>query len=139
MTTKVLLADDNKIMRECVGRLLRDQPSIELVGIAASFAQAMQMRVDFKPEVLVFDLHLAQKQDFTPAFVKSQMASISVIAISTFNDEEAQALAASYGALILLDKMTLFNELIPTIAKCCPNLAAQGAEPAPTNPLATAS
>jgi chemotaxis response regulator CheB len=137
MTIKVLLAVDNEIMCKCVGQLLRDQPNIELVGIAASFAQAMQMRADFKPEVLVLDLHLAQKRDFTPAFVKSQLASIPVIAISTFNDEEAQALAASYGALILLDKMKLFNELIPTIAKCCANLAAQGAEPARSNPPTT--
>jgi chemotaxis response regulator CheB len=60
MPTKVLLADDNEMMCKCVGRFLRDEPSIELVGIAATFAQLMKMRADFKPEVLVVDLHLPE-------------------------------------------------------------------------------
>jgi hypothetical protein len=37
--------------------------------------------------------------------------------ISVSNDDEAKDLAASYGALMLLDKMRLYDELVPAILK----------------------
>ena len=78
------------------------------------------MIADFKPEVLVLDLHLAEKRQFIPALVKSQLASVeNVIAVSFSNDAEAESLAESYGAILLLDKMKLFNQLIPAILNCC--------------------
>jgi two-component system response regulator NreC len=120
MSIKVLLADDSGIMCTAVARLLNGEPRVELVGIAATFAQAMQMRADFKPEVLLMDLHLPEKRDCAPAFVRSQLASIPVIAISVSNDDEARGLAASYGALTLLDKMTLYDDLLPAIVKFAP-------------------
>ncbi|MDP9340042.1 MAG: response regulator [Acidobacteriota bacterium] len=117
MSIKVLLADDSDIMRRAIRGLLQDEPRIELVAEAVSFAQAMQMIADFKPEILLMDLHLPEKRDFTPAFVKSQLRSLHLLAISVSNDEEAKELAASYGALALLDKMKLFAELIPAVIK----------------------
>jgi hypothetical protein len=63
-------------------------------------------------------LHLAEKREFTPALVKSQLAAVeNVLAVSFSNDAEAEALAESYGAKLLLDKMKLFNQLIPAILK----------------------
>jgi hypothetical protein len=38
-----------------------------------------------------------------------------LVAVSIANDEEAKALAQSFGAVTLLDKMKLFDELVPTI------------------------
>jgi hypothetical protein len=69
---------------------------------------------------LLLDLHLAEKREFNPALVKSQLASVeNVLAVSFSNDAEAEALAESYGAKLLLDKMKLFNQLIPAILTCC--------------------
>jgi DNA-binding NarL/FixJ family response regulator len=105
-------------MRHSIRKLITEEPRIELVGEASSFGQAMQLIADFKPEVLLLDLHLAEKRDFTP-LVKSQLASVeNVLAVSFSNDAEAKALAESYGAKLLLDKMKLFNQLIPAILNC---------------------
>ena len=78
----------------------------------------MQMIADFKPEVLLLDLHMAEKRDFRPALVKSQLGCVCTLAVSFSNDEEARQLAESYGALALLDKMKLFIEMIPAIFRC---------------------
>jgi two-component system, NarL family, response regulator NreC len=117
MKVKVLLADDSDVMRKAIARVLADEPRTTLVAEAVNFAQIMQMRADFQPAVLLMDLHLPEKRDFTPAFVRSQLDSIQLIAISVTYDDEAKALAASYGALVLLDKMRLYHELVPTILK----------------------
>ena len=113
---KVLLADDSEIMREAIRKLLVDEPRIHIVGEASSFPATMQLVADFKPEILLLDLHLPQKHDLLPALVKSQLNCIEyTLAISFANDEEAKSLAASYGAVALLDKMSLYTELLPAI------------------------
>jgi DNA-binding NarL/FixJ family response regulator len=118
MPIKVLLADDTDLMRHAIRKLITEEPRIELVGEASNFGQAMQLIADHKPQVLLLDLHLAEKREFTPALVKSQLASVeNVLAVSFSNDAEAEALAESYGAKLLLDKMKLFNQLIPAILK----------------------
>jgi chemotaxis response regulator CheB len=72
MPIKVLLADDTDLMRHAIRKLITEEKRIELVGEASNFGQAMQLIADIKPEVLLLDLHLAEKREFTPALVKSQ-------------------------------------------------------------------
>jgi DNA-binding NarL/FixJ family response regulator len=73
MPVKVLLADDSDLMRSAMRRTLEEEPGIEVVGEASSFAETMKMIGDFKPTVLVLDLGLPEEWGFTPAFVKSQL------------------------------------------------------------------
>lgn len=115
---KLLLADDSDIMREAIKKLLAEEARLQIVGEASSFAAAMQMVVDFKPDVLLLDLHLPQKRDLHPSLVRAQLSCIDyTLAISFSNDEEAKSLAASYGAVALLDKMSLYSQLLPAIER----------------------
>jgi DNA-binding NarL/FixJ family response regulator len=115
---KVLLADDSEIMREAIKKLLEDEPRIHIVGEASSFATAMQLVADVKPQILLLDLHMPQKRDLPAPVVKAQLNCIEyTLAISFANDEEAKSLAASYGAVALLDKMGLYTELLPAIMR----------------------
>jgi DNA-binding NarL/FixJ family response regulator len=89
------------------------------IGEASNFAQTVQMVADLKPEVLLLDLHLAEKRQFPPELIKSQLAIVPhVLAVSFANDKEALALAQSYGAAVLLDKIHLYNELVPAARNC---------------------
>jgi hypothetical protein len=42
-----------------------------------------------------------------------------ILAVSVWNDHEAQALAQRFGAKALIDKARLFPELIPAIKRFC--------------------
>ena len=122
MAIKVLIADDTDLMRRAMRRVIETESRIQIVGEAATFGQTMQAIADFKPDVLLLDLHLPEKRDFTPALVKSQLVSVEhVLAVSFSNDEEARDLAESYCAKVLLDKMRLFEQLIPAILDCRPH------------------
>ena len=118
MPIKVLVADDSHLMRSAIRRILEDEPRIVVVGEAATFAKTIQTIGDLKPEVLLLDLHMAEKRAFTPELVKSQLACVCTLAVSFSNDDEARQLAESYGAVALLDKMKLFTEMIPAIMRC---------------------
>jgi DNA-binding NarL/FixJ family response regulator len=121
MRCSVLLADDSDLMLRMIGRLLQEQPGIELLGQAKSFAQTLQMTAELKPQVVVMDLHMSDETTFEPDFIRSQLlrSAKHIVIMSVWNDEKSQALANSYGAASFLDKNTLSSTLIPAILNLC--------------------
>jgi two-component system response regulator NreC len=115
---KVLIADDSEVMRTAIRRTLEEERKIDVVGEASSFPDTMQKIADLKPDVLLLDLHLPEKRDFAPALVKSQLGTVRTVAVSFSNDTDSKVLAESYGAVTLLDKMKLYNEMVPAILRC---------------------
>lgn len=117
MSIKVLLADDTEFMRRAIRSLLNGEPKIEIVGEAARFARTIQLIEDLSPEVVIMDLHMPDGEAVTQQQVKSCLTpSVSrLLAISIWNDAETEALAASFGAVQLLDKAKLGTDLIPAV------------------------
>ena len=115
MPVTVLLADDATVVRNAIRTLLAIWPEIDLVGEAADFPQAIEMMNDLKPQVIVMELQIARRAD--PSEVRDRLSKAKVLAISLSNDVESKELADSYGAVVLLDKMNLYEELVPTIVK----------------------
>ncbi len=70
---KVLIADDSELMRTAIRKMLQEVSDIDVVGEAANFADTMQKIVDLEPDVLLLDLHMPEKRDFSPEVVKSQL------------------------------------------------------------------
>jgi DNA-binding NarL/FixJ family response regulator len=121
MATKVLLADDSDVMRAAIARLLKEEPGIELVGEASTFAEMIKWTATLNPDILLLDLYMPDEHEWPPEFVKAQVAQHKpcIIAISVSVDEKAHGLAASFGARVLLDKAKLFSELMPAIKHHC--------------------
>lgn len=120
MSIRVLLADESDTMRAAMRQVLAVEPSIEIVGEARNFPEAIQMVADIKPDVLLFDLYLPEERNFAPDFVRSLLRSVPhTLALSLSNDTEAKALAAGYGAQALLDRRNLSGNMIPAILNCC--------------------
>jgi len=124
MSIKVLLADGNAVMRPVIVRVLNEEPSVELVGEATNFAETLQMSAALQPDVLLLELHFDDELQYPAEEVKAQVLlhAKCVLAISLWNDAEANTLAKSLGAAVLLDKARLYSELIPAIKQFCPKL-----------------
>jgi DNA-binding NarL/FixJ family response regulator len=113
MPIKVLLADDREVIRRAIRDLLEEDPHIELVGEAKDFTQMV-----VKPEIILLDLHMKDEVKLTLVDVKSRLNDgAQIVAMSFSNDEEARVLAESFGAVAVLDKTELADELIPTTGK----------------------
>jgi DNA-binding NarL/FixJ family response regulator len=126
---KVLLADDNEPVRKAITRLLGSEPEIQLVAETTTFAQTLQLASELRPDVIVMDLHMCDEKNVAPSKVKSSLSGSKIVAISIWNDDESKALASSFGALLLLDKIDLAAELISAIKRC-----AMGHNPENLNP-----
>jgi len=118
MPIKVLIVDDSDIMRRAIISLLERHPEIEVVGEADSFHQTIQMLGKVRPHVVVLDLFMGDGTNATVTEFKLGSVGVCVVAISASNNDEVRALAENVGATKLLDKMNLWNELIPAIKEC---------------------
>lgn len=58
MTTRVLLAEDNALLRQGLERLLDHQDGIELVGVAASLPELLEGAKSARPDVVVSDIRM---------------------------------------------------------------------------------
>jgi two-component system, NarL family, response regulator DevR len=127
MCIKVLVADDTAVMRKAIRSVLGGEPEIRLVAEAENFAESLSMTRKFKPDVVILDLHMPDSSNLTPMNVSEGLRAYraAVLAISVWHDEDTRALARSYGASELLDKMRLGKELIPAVMKL-----ASGSDPA---------
>lgn len=55
---RVLLVDDNDVLRQCLVRLLAFEPCIEIVGQAASGHEALLLVRRLQPDVVVMDIEM---------------------------------------------------------------------------------
>ncbi len=125
MCVKVFLADDAEIMRKAIRTLLSAREDITVIGEASNFRETIQKTAELHPDLIVFDVHLADENHITPTEVKSLANGAKVLAISFTTDEHTKELLDSVGAAKFLDKMVLADELIPAILE----LAAAGTRP----------
>jgi hypothetical protein len=86
------------------------------------------MTQELRPQVIVLDLRMEGDSEPENEVVKTRLNGCEsrIVAISLANDGEAEELAKSIGAFILLDKMKLAEDFVPTIKRCAswsPNTA----------------
>ncbi|WP_438026533.1 response regulator [Sorangium sp. So ce233] len=58
MSIRVLVADDQEIIRTGLSMILDAQPDIEVVGVAADGHQAVKMALALRPDVCLFDIRM---------------------------------------------------------------------------------
>jgi DNA-binding NarL/FixJ family response regulator len=118
----VLLADDTSIVRKAIRELLNSSPGIKVVGEAASFQETLKLIQALKPNVVVMDLHMPGEFTVSPSELKDRLYldASSLLAISIWSDDESHALAESYGASRLLDKIGISGTLVQAIVDLAP-------------------
>jgi DNA-binding NarL/FixJ family response regulator len=114
---KAILADDAEIMRRAISSLLRDS-SVKLIAETDRFRLLMKLVVEYRPDVVILDLHMPDEGMVSLAELKSCLDGCPLVAISLWNDKETKALADAFGACLLLDKSVLNDQLIPAIQQC---------------------
>ncbi|TCC61391.1 response regulator transcription factor [Kribbella pittospori] len=97
MSVRVLVADDQDLVRTGLAMILEAQPGIEVVGQAADGREAVELARRLRPDVCLFDIRMpgmdgiAATRELAGAGVEDPMA---IVVITTFDVDEYV-----YGAL----------------------------------------
>lgn len=103
---RVLVVDDQQLIREGIASLLGIQPGIEVVGAAADGREAVASALALTPDVVLMDLRMPELDGVAAlAVLRRRLPSCRVIMLTTFDDEQyvVQALAAGASGYLLKD------------------------------------
>lgn len=164
MTVRVLLADDQDLVRAGFRIILGSAPGIEVVGEARDGAEAVELTVTRRPDVVVMDIEMpgtggleATRRILDPARDRDRAAvgapRPAVLVLTTFGRQDYLFEALRAGASGFLLKTATPEELIeavgvvhrgdallaPQLTRCVVERALDrtGARPAPVPALAT--
>ncbi|MBU6453463.1 MAG: response regulator transcription factor [Cyanobacteria bacterium REEB67] len=109
---KVLIVDDQSLVRQGLSILLNSEADIEVVGEAANGSQACDMAAELRPDAVLMDLRMPL-MDGVQATAKILQANptIKIIVLTTFDDDEYLIGSLRAGAKGYLLKDTPFAEV----------------------------
>ncbi len=108
MTIRVLIADDQDIVRSGLRMILDAQPDIEVVGDAADGRVALELARHLRPDVCLFDIRMPEYDgiELTRRLAGPDVADpLAVVVITTFDLDEYvhEALRAGARGFLLKD------------------------------------
>ncbi|HMA34087.1 MAG TPA: response regulator transcription factor [Chloroflexia bacterium] len=152
---RVLVVDDQRLMREGIASLLAIQDGVAVVGTAGSGQDAVAQALALQPDVILMDVRMPGLDGVAAtAQVRRQLPACKVLMLTTFDDEEyvIEALRAGASGYLLKDIPAQdlaravqaahkgLYQLDPAIAgKVVASLAGPRSAPAPPGPPAPAA
>ncbi len=113
---RVLLADDQSIVREGLASLLQTKPDIEVIAEADNGKIAVMRSLELKPDVVLMDIRMPIMDGVAAIRALTQQApEIKVLVLTTFDDDEYVTQAMACGAKGYLLKDTPSEELAQAI------------------------
>ena len=103
---RVLVVDDQRLVREGIASLLGIQPGIEVVGTAANGREAVEQATALTPDVVLMDVRMPEMDGVeATALLARRAPACRVVMLTTFDDEEyvVQALRAGAAGYLLKD------------------------------------
>jgi DNA-binding NarL/FixJ family response regulator len=134
MTIRVLLVDDDPLVRAGLRLMLRSAPDIDVVGEAGDGAAAITAAADLAPDVILMDIRMPGTDGVTAtAAITKAAAAPRVVALTTFDADDLVRQAITAGAVGYLVKDTPPAEIISAVRAVA---AGHGVlSPAVTRPL----
>jgi DNA-binding NarL/FixJ family response regulator len=112
---RVLIADDQEMVREGFAALLGSQPDIEVVGQAANGAEAVAMARQSTPDVVLMDVRMPRMDGLEAARMVAADGSAKVLMLTTFDLDEYVYAALRAGASGFLLKDAPAAELVQAV------------------------
>jgi len=110
---RVLIVDDSATVREVLRQLLDSDPEIEVVGLAADGAEAVELTTQLKPDLVTMDLVMPGMDGMEATQLIMRHHPTPILFLSSYFDQEgmytrADAIAA--GALDIVEKPALMPD-----------------------------
>ena len=91
MTLRVMVVDDSALYRQLVRNVLREVPDVDVVGVARSGAEALQLLDECNPQLLTLDVQMPEMNGLELLReLKKRRSSVKAIMLSSLTAEGAQ-------------------------------------------------
>lgn len=117
MTVRVLLADDQPLIRAGLRVLIADTPDLEVAGEAGTGAEAVRLAQDRAPDVVVMDIRMPDMDgiEATRLIRRAGPGTARVLMLTTFDDDDYVYGSLRAGASGFLVKDMALEEILAAI------------------------
>ncbi|MCC3650203.1 response regulator transcription factor [Streptomyces sp. S07_1.15] len=116
MTVRVVLADDQPLVRAALRAVLADAPGLEVAGEAGTGAEAVRLAAELRPDVVVMDIRMPGMDGIEATrLITSDPGGAHVIVLTTFDDDEYLYGALRAGASGFLVKDMALEDILAGI------------------------
>lgn len=113
---RVLVVDDQRLMRDGIASLLSIQEGIEVVGTASNGKEALEQALALQPHVILMDVRMPVMDGVAATTqVLRQLPSCHILMLTTFDDEQYVIKALQAGASGYLLKDIPANDLAKAV------------------------
>ncbi len=113
---RVVIADDQTLMRQGLRSLLAISEEVAVVGEAGDGDEALERVVELEPDVLLLDLRMPRRDGIaTLEALRERGSRVPVLVLTTFDDDELVLRALRAGARGYLLKDVALEELVGAI------------------------
>jgi len=113
---KILIADDQEMIRESLQIVLSNRAGLEVIGTAANGQEVIQNVRQERPDVILMDIRMPKMDGVQcTKIIKENYPEIKIIILTTFDDDEFVFNALKYGASGYLLKGVSMDELVRAI------------------------
>lgn len=113
---RLLIADDHPVVRDGLRGMLSSQPDFEIVGEAATGAEAITLAEQLRPQVVLMDLRMPIGDGATAiAQIKARYPEINILVLTTYDSDADILRAIEAGATGYLLKDAPREELFRAI------------------------
>jgi len=115
-TIRVLCADDHRLMREGIARIVGVQPDMTVVAQASDGEQAVAQFLKYRPDVTLMDLEMPTMTGIQAIqAIRGHHADARIVVLTMYHGDEDIHRAIAAGAMGYLLKDTLPDDLIRVI------------------------
>lgn len=113
---RVLIVDDQKMIREGLKALIKTESDIEIIGVAENGEHAVDRVESLRPDVVLMDMEMPGMNGMEATkIICQQYPEVKVLVLSTFDNQEYVARSLNSGAMGYLLKGTPAQELTDAI------------------------
>lgn len=96
---RILIADDERLLRESLKSIIETDPEIKVEGCAENGAEAFRLSKELAPDVILMDVRMPECDGVEGTrLIKQFNGNIKVVMLTTFGDEESISKAVENGA-----------------------------------------
>jgi DNA-binding NarL/FixJ family response regulator len=113
---RIVIAEDQALVRRGAAMLLSMEPDMEVVGQACNGVEAVELAQLLHPDVILMDLHMPLKGGVAATReITRDLPNTQILVLTTLNDDETVFEAVRAGAHAYLLKDAAEDELLETI------------------------
>ncbi|MGW1087146.1 response regulator [Streptomyces sp. NPDC002596] len=116
MTVRVVLADDQPLVRAALEMVISETPDVEVVGEAGTGTEAVRLAEELDPDVVVMDIRMPGMDGIEATrLVTAGSGDARVVVLTTFDDDDYVYAALRAGASGFLVKDMALDDILAAI------------------------